>query len=285
MSIYNAENEYLSLKVKKMGAELNSLVLKSTGCEYIWQGNPDIWYGQSPILFPFVGRLLDDKYRVNSREFTCPKHGVARKRPFKLVDSTKSSLTFLQTEDKDTLLLYPYKYNLFITYELQGEKLVTTLRVDNTNSCIMYFSIGAHPGFNCDIGDTLNFSTPQTVFTERIDETGILTGEIFSLLINEKALTITENIFDNDALIISGLTENCLTLKGRDRYLIFRYFDAPLLGVWAKPNAPYVCLEPWFGINDNYDKKNDISEKREILSLKAKDSFSFRWEAQPGVFL
>ncbi len=284
MNIYNAENEYLSLRVKQLGAELNSLVLKSTKFEYIWQGNPDIWYGQSPVLFPFVGRLLDDKYSVNSREFTCPKHGVARKRPFELVSSTKSSLTFLQTEDNDSLLLYPFKYNLFITYELFGEKLVTTLRVDNTNSGIMYFSIGAHPGFNCDIGDTLNFNTPQTVFTERIDEMGILTGEKFPLLKNEKALTITENIFNNDALIISGLTENTLTLKSRDRYLIFSYSDAPILGIWAKPNAPYVCLEPWYGVNDNYDKKKDISEKRGILSLKAKDSFSFSWEAQPKAY-
>lgn len=284
MNIYTVQNENLSLKVKEIGAELHSLVLKKTGREYVWGGNPEIWYGQSPILFPFIGRLLDDKYRTDGKEYTCPKHGIVRKKPFKLVQSTPASLTFLQTEDEDSLLMYPFKFNLFITYALEGEKLVAAHQVENTNDCIMYFSIGAHPGFNCEIGDIIEFDSPQTVFTERIDENSILIDEKFAVLNNEKNLKLSKNTFDNDALIISGLTEDNLTIKGKDYFLKFRFFDAPVLGIWAKPNAPYVCIEPWFGINDSYDKKDDISQKRGIIALKAGEIFSFKWEAEPGIF-
>ncbi len=283
MNIYTAENEHLSVKVKEMGAELNSLVLKKTGREYVWQGNPDIWYGQSPILFPFVGRLLDDKYRYNGREYICPKHGIVRKKPFKLVESGVSSLTFLQTEDEDSLLMYPFKFSLYVTYALSGETLSVSHRVVNTGGRPMYFSIGAHPGFNCEIGDTLEFNSPQTLFTERIDKDSILIEEKFPVLKNEKNLKLTKDTFDNDALILSPITEDSLTLKGKDYSLEFRFFEAPVLGVWAKPDAPYVCLEPWFGINDNYDKKDDLSQKRGIIELQAGESFSFRWEANPRV--
>ena len=98
--IYTAENEFFTLGVKEMGAELTSLKSKKTGTEYIWEGNPDIWYGQSPILFPVIGRLLDDKYRLNGKEYSMEKHGIVRKKPFKLVEKTNDSLTFLQSDDE-----------------------------------------------------------------------------------------------------------------------------------------------------------------------------------------
>ncbi len=281
MEIFSAQNEFLSLGVKDFGAELTSLTLKSNGREYVWQGNPDIWYGQAPILFPFIGRLLNDTYRVNGQEYTCPKHGLARKRAFTLKERTSSSLVFVQTEDEDSLKMYPYRYELIVVFTLIGDVLRVEHTIKNTNDTVMYFSIGAHPGFNCAIGDILEFDTVQTLSTERIDENAFLIDEKFPLLCNQKQLTITDTIFDKDALILSGYTDSAVTLKGKDYALRFRFFDAPVLGIWAKPKAPYVCLEPWFGVNDGYDKKADISQKRGILSLRPKESFSLTYEVQP----
>lgn len=283
MNVYYAENDILSLGVKEMGAELTSLRLKKTGREYIWYGNPDIWYGQSPILFPFIGRLLDDKYRVNGSEYTCPKHGIVRKKPFILTEKTDTSLTFLQSEDEQSLTMYPYKFNLYVTYSLDGDKLTAVHRVENTNDTAMYFSIGAHPGFNCSIGDVLLLSEAQTVRTERIDSESILMDKTFPVLNNGKEIPITKDIFEKDALILSGLKGGRVTLKGSGYFLEFNFFDAPVMGIWAKPGAPYVCLEPWFGINDSYDKKDDISQKRGIMSLDPGKSFTFKWEAKPGI--
>jgi len=279
--IYTAENDFFTLGVKEMGAELTSLKSKKTGFEYIWDGNTDIWYGQSPILFPVIGRLLDDKYRLNGVEYSMEKHGIVRKKPFKLVEQTKDSLTFLQSDDEISLKIYPYHFDLFVTFSLKGASLEVTHKVVNKNDGVMYYSFGAHPAFNCEIGDYLEFDNPQTVMNEQIDHDSLLIDKQVKLLDNEKKIVIEKNTFDNDALILSGYTDKAISLKSENHNRVVRFnFDSPVLGIWAKPNAPYVCIEPWWGINDNHDKKDDLSKKREIMSLDANCSREFTWCAE-----
>lgn len=279
--IYTVENEFFTLSVKEMGAELTSLKSKKSGIEYIWQGNTDIWYGQSPILFPVIGRLLNDKYRLNGKEYNMEKHGIVRKKPFKLVEQTKTSLTFLQTDDEASMKIYPYKFELLVTFTLKDKGLEVSHKVVNKNDSVMYYSFGAHPAFNCEIGDYLEFDTPQTVLNEQIDEESLLLDNQVELLKNEKRITIEKNTFDHDALILSGYTDKVISLKSDKHNRVVRFnFDSPVLGIWAKPNAPYVCIEPWWGINDNHDEKADLSEKREIMSLNAKEDRTFSWYAE-----
>ena len=280
--IYTAENEFFTLSVKEMGAELTSLKSKKTGIEYIWEGNTDIWYGQSPILFPVIGRLLDDKYRLNGKEYSMEKHGIVRKKPFKLVEQTSDSLTFLQSDDENSLKIYPYHFDLFVTFKLNAQSLEVTHKVVNKNDCIMYYSFGAHPAFNCKIGDYLEFDNVQkSVLNEQIDKESYLIDNQVELLKNEKRITLEKNTFDNDALILSGYTDKVISLKSDNHNRVVRFhFDSPVLGIWAKPNAPYICIEPWWGINDNHDKKADLSEKRGIMSLNANENKSFSWTAE-----
>lgn len=279
--IYTVENDFFVLSVKEMGAELTSLKSKKSGIEYIWQGNADIWYGQSPILFPVIGRLLNDKYRLNGKEYNMEKHGIVRKKPFKLVEQTANSLTFLQTDDEASLNIYPYKFELFVTFTLKNNGLEVSHKVVNKNDSVMYYSFGAHPAFNCEIGDYLEFDNPQTVLNEQIDEESLLLDNQVELLKNEKRITIEKNTFDHDALILSGYTDKVISLKSDNHNRVVRFnFDSPVLGIWAKPNAPYVCIEPWWGINDNHEEKSDLSEKREIMSLNAKEERSFSWYAE-----
>ena len=279
--IYTVENDFFVLSVKEMGAELTSLKSKKSGIEYIWQGNTDIWYGQSPILFPVIGRLLNDKYRLNGKEYNMEKHGIVRKKPFKLVEQTANSLTFLQTDDEASLNIYPYKFELFVTFTLKNNGLEVSHKVVNKNDSVMYYSFGAHPAFICEIGDYLEFDNPQTVLNEQIDEESLLLDNQVELLKNEKRITIEKNTFDHDALILSGYTDKVISLKSDNHNRVVRFnFDSPVLGIWAKPNAPYVCIEPWWGINDNHEEKSDLSEKREIMSLNAKEERSFSWYAE-----
>lgn len=280
--IYTAENEFFTLGVKEMGAELTSLKSKKTGIEYIWDGNTDIWYGQSPILFPVIGRLLDDKYRLNGKEYSMEKHGIVRKKPFKLVEQTSDSLIFLQSDDENSLKIYPYHFDLFVTFKLNAQSLEVTHKVVNKNNCVMYYSFGAHPAFNCKIGDYLEFDNVQkSVLNEQIDKESYLIDNQVELLKDEKRITLEKNTFDNDALILSGYTDKVISLKSDNHNRVVRFhFDSPVLGIWAKPNAPYVCIEPWWGINDNRDKKADLSEKRGIMSLNANENKSFSWTAE-----
>ena len=280
--IFSIENEFLSVKIKKYGAELNSVKSKETGIEYLWQGNPDIWYGQSPVLFPIVGTLLDNKYRVDGREYELFRHGCARKRDFEVKETGEGFITLTQSFNDDSLKAYPYRYVLDITFRLDGKKLTVTHTVRNADDKKIYFSIGAHPGFNCSIGDVLEFDQEETdVVNEMIDEDSILFDEKFPSPIDGRIFTITEHIFDKDAHVLSNLKSKKSTLKSKSRpqEVEFTFGDAPYLGLWAKPGAPYVCIEPWYGINDSREKKADFSQKRAIESIDTGEVFEFSWSA------
>ncbi len=279
--IYYAENENYILGVKELGAELTSLKSKKTGFEFIWTGNEEIWYGQSPILFPIIGRLLDDKYRLNGKEYTMPKHGIVRKKPFTLIEKTADSLTFSQKDDEESREAYPYAFELKVKFQLTETGLSVTHTVINNDSETMYYSFGAHPGFNCKIGDFLEFENNENLFTERIDHESILIEEKFPVDIKENKIHLTKDLFCDDALILSGYTSKYISLKSDNHNRVVKFnFDSPVLGIWAKPNAPYVCIEPWWGINDNYDKKADISQKRAIMTLNSKESASYNWNIE-----
>ncbi len=279
--IHSAENNSFSLKVKEMGAELNSLTSKKTGIEYIWCGNTDIWYGQSPILFPIVGRLLNDKYTLNGKEYQMAKHGIVRKKPFILTDKTENSLTFIQTDDEESLQSYPYHFELKVIFKLTDKGLKVTHIVTNNSSDKMYYSFGAHPAFNCKIGDYLEFSDDTELFTEKIDHDSILMASKFPVEMDGNKIILTPNLFDDDALILSDFKSKKVSIKSNSHSRVIDFkFNSPLLGIWAKPNAPYVCIEPWWGVNDDYNKKPDLSQKRAIMTLEPNESNTFEWEVE-----
>lgn len=280
---FEAKNGKLSISVKKYGAELSSLKSLDSGVEYLWQGNPDIWYGQSPVLFPIVGTLLNNKYYVDGKEYEMFRHGIARKRDFELKEQGDDYIILTQKYNDDTLKVYPYKYVFDIEFRLDGKKLTVTHTIKNEGDGDMYFSIGAHPGFNCEIGDVLEFEkTEDEVVNEMIDEEAVLIDKHFPSPIDGKIFTITENVFDADAYILSNLKSEKCTLKGKNRpgEVEFTFGDIPMLGLWAKPGAPYVCIEPWYGVNDSAEKKDDFSQKRAIEKIGSEEEFKFSWSAE-----
>lgn len=275
-------NKSVSISVKKYGAELSSFKSLDTSIEYLWQGNPDVWYGQSPILFPIVGTLLNDKCKINGKEYEMFRHGIARKRDFELKEQTENSLTLTQSWNDESLERYPFKYVFDIEFKLDGKKLTVTHTVKNADDKTMYFSIGAHPGFNCKIGDRLSFAEPETLVCEKIDSESILDGKFYPTLKNETDIVITKDIFDGDALILSGMKSDTLYLKSdfRPQMIKFNFGKAPVLGIWAKPGAEYVCIEPWYGINDSREVVADFSQKRLIQKLEPGEEFVFPWSAE-----
>ncbi len=280
--IYKIENEYLSAEINDYGCELHSIRSKKSSTEYLWQGDPSIWSGRSPILFPIIGRLLDDKFNYKGKDYSLPKHGFARSSYFELVNIDEDSAVFLLKYNESTLQCYPFKFDLNIHFKLTDNYIVVSHTVINKSEDELYFSIGAHPGFNCKIGDYLEFSENETINTERIDDNAIIIEEKFPLLNNDKKISITSDIFNNDALFLSGMKSTMVSLKSvhNTREVRFDFGKAPFLGIWAKPAAPYVCIEPWYGINDDYSVKRDISEKRGIQKLNSFESFEFSWAAQ-----
>ncbi len=279
--ISSVNNGTLEIGVKHFGAVLTSVKSEKTGYQFLWQGNPEIWNGQSPILFPVIGRLLDDRFVLNGKEYSVIRHGIARHNDFELFSQSSNGLTFVQRESEETLKSYPFKYELFVSFAVDGNKLTVTHTVKNTNDVTMYFCIGAHPAFNCEIGDTVEFETDETAYCERIDSDSILIDSKDLILDNSNIIRILPDTFSKDAMIFSGLKSKSVILNKQDgRKVKFTFGDAPFFAVWAKPNAPFVCLEPWYGINDSYEKVSDISRKRGIVALEPHKDFSFSWSAE-----
>lgn len=284
--IATIENEYLKVGVKSFGAELTSVYDKKNGYEYLWQGDPAVWSGQSPILFPIVGRLIDDGYLLNGVSYKLAKHGFARKSEWTLLGKTDTALSFRLSESDETLKSYPYAFDLTVTFSLAGNSLTVTHEVKNKNAGVMYFSLGAHPGFNCEIGDVLEFSENETLATEKIDLVRSLRlPDTVPVLNGEKEIVITKDIFNEDALILHGIRSQVVTLHahGGQKDVRFDFGGSPYLGIWAKPGAPYVCLEPWWGVNDDGRKRADLSEKDAIRTLGAGETFSCGWSAEFSV--
>lgn len=225
--------------------------------------------------------MLNDEYIINGKQYNIIRHGLARHNDFALFSQTSDELVFVQYENESTLQSFPYCYKLFISFKINNNKLTVTHTVENNNEETMYFSIGAHPAFNCKIGDTLSFEKIENKFCERIDENSILINEKDYILKNTDTITIASDTFNKDAMIFSSLDSKHITLNKQDKRKIkFWFYDAPFFAVWSKPNANFICLEPWYGINDSYQKYDDLSQKRGIITLQPHKNFSFSWDAE-----
>ena len=277
--IYTIENETLRCEIDDFGAQLHALTCKTNGRDYLWSGDPAVWYGQAPILFPIVGQLIDNRFCYRGERYTMPKHGLARKLPFTLDSIRASEAVFRLDSSAETRKSYPFDFSLYAAFSLNGAALTNRLTVVNRTDGELLFSLGAHPAFNCAIGDRLVFEVAETVSAEKIDKENLLRPERFPVLEDARELTLTEDLFSEDALILSGLRSRSVELTGAHA-LKFTFGDCPFLGIWAKPGAPYVCIEPWFGVNDDHTPRADFSEKRGIRRIEKGERFSYAWTAE-----
>lgn len=267
------ENERFRVGAVETGAELSSFV--DNGEELLWQGG-EIWNGQSPLLFPVVGRLRDDTYCLGDETYVIPKHGFARKAQFALENHSKDEMTFLLTDSEETRGCFPFPFELRVHYFFTEGGFVMEHRVKNTGDRTMYFSIGAHPGFACAMGDKVVMDETETAAAFRLDENGLRAEKQTPVFDASREVVVTPDVFKADALIFDGLKSKGCTLEKADgRRIHVDFGGAPCLGLWAKPGAPYVCIEPWYGIDDRWNSGHDFTKKERILSLGAGEEFVF----------
>ncbi len=275
---YFLENGRLKAKVRGLGAELSSLFHKEKGKELLWTGDPSIWAGQSPLLFPVVGKVKNDCYRLGHSEYPMPKHGFALKSEFSPVASGPSSLTLALSDSAETRACYPYAFRLEVCFQLADNRLEVTHTVHNPDpEKELLFSIGAHPGFQCELGDRLCFEKEESGLGYRFHGDLLLNPVPVPVPFEGQSLAVTGDLFVNDALILQDPRSRSVTLKsqrGFDRVRV-DWFDAPVLGLWAKPGAPYVCVEPWYGIDEDAAVTGNLQDKPRIQKLGPGQSFCF----------
>ena len=273
--IYTIENERYRISASDRGAELSSFVDTVDNYEYLWQ-RCEIWDGQSPLLFPIVGRLRDDIYEYGGQQYVLAKHGFARKSVWKLEAQSQGAMTFLLTDSEATRPSYPFPFELRVSYEVTEKGFVMTSRVRNTGSTTMYFSLGAHPGFQCQMGDKVVMDEIETADAFKLDANGLRAEKTQPVFRESKEIVIEPDTFAEDALIFDGLkSKGATVVKADGRNVHVDFGGAPCLGIWAKPGAPYVCIEPWYGIDDRYNAGHDFTKKERICALEAGAEFVF----------
>ncbi|HEL9134414.1 TPA: aldose 1-epimerase family protein [Listeria monocytogenes] len=286
------ENEVLLVEMKIAGAELTRIFHKDTGLEYLWNADSKFWGRHSPVLFPTVGRLVEDTYLVDGKPYHLGQHGFARDRDFQVIEQTEKSVRFELDADEDSLAVYPYKFKLSIIYTIEKNTVAVSYEVENTDNKRIYFSIGAHPAFNLPLTDGTTFEDYYLDFgTEENLETLCLEGPYRSGEIKKvvdkpaQYLPLSYDLFKNDALIFEALKQKEMTIKSdkTPHFVKVSFPEFPFVGVWtAKPGTPFLCIEPWYGIADGAGESVELRDKAGIEHLEPEAVFASEYEITVG---
>lgn len=282
--VYIIENRKIKILVNSYGAELNSILSKDGDIEYLWNRDPSGWKYQTPILFPIVGKLKNLKYMVEGKTYELPQHGLARLSEFSLVESSNNSIKLELIYSQESLRIYPFKFKLSCEYLLNNNEIEVRYSVSNLDNKKIYFSIGAHPAFICPREENeviedyyLEFNKKETASIMLLTDEGYLNRKSKLHLDNSNIISLSSNIFENDALIFSNLNSDVIKLKCKqsDRSVSVDFSMFPYLGIWAPKNgANLICIEPWYGHTDFYDFYGDFSEKPGIIALDIDKTFN-----------
>ena len=290
---YLLENDRIKVEIVSFGAEVKSVINKNNMREYMWYGNPKYWGRTSPVLFPFVGSLKDKKYRWNGKEYAMGQHGFARDREFMPVSRTEDEIWFELRSDAETLEKYPFAFVLQIGYQIsrgaETDDVKVLWKVSNPSYETMYFSIGAHPAFLCPVhgfdkkkagckeGYKLYFDGADVIRHHGNDEaTGLALREDIEMPLDHGYVTITNEFFDRCTYMVEGDQTKCVGIADEEgKHIVDVCFDTPLFAIWSpeKKDAPFICIEPWYGRCDAADFDGDLSEREYTNILAPGESF------------
>ncbi|MBE6312601.1 MAG: aldose 1-epimerase family protein [Bacteroidales bacterium] len=291
-------NDFLTVCIEDHGAELSSI--KANGREYLWQAHPKYWKRHSPVLFPIVGSVWNGEYRSGGKTFKLGQHGFARDMDFKLVSCTENEAYYTLESSAETFEKYPYPFKLTIGYKLHENTIDVIWKVENPGEKQIFFQIGAHPAFHWPLlsnnaiengveamDEALKDNTERGFFAfepkvERLKCTVITEGGCVDKSIekyvelNEGFLPLTTETFAKDALVLENGQTQKVTLCDQQKkpYLTVK-FDSPLVGLWSPPskNAPFVCIEPWYGRADKAHYDGTYEQKDWIQALQSGETF------------
>lgn len=274
-------NDILKATINEHGAELVSL--QANEIEYIWQADPKYWGRHAPLLFPFVGRLKDNQYSYQGKTYPMGQHGFARDKEFKVLEQTKEKVTLVLTSDEETKKVYPFDFALTVSYEIWGEGVRIRFEVENTGNEEMIFALGGHPAFNIPLTDELQFEDYFIAFSPQKSRVKIpLEGPFTNL--DQKTIgqtntniQLSRELFKEDALIYETRGLNAYTLGSEEssHSVTLAYNNIPYVGLWSPypAEAPFVCIEPWWGFADTVDSNGRLEDKKGMNRLDAKERF------------
>lgn len=287
--VYTIENDKIRVQISDLGAELQSIVLKKDGTEYLWQGDKTYWGGRAYNLFPICGRLTEGKYTYQGKNYEMNLHGFARKTIYEMEEQTQESIVFHLKADEKTMQMYPFSFDLRLTYTLRDAGVETKFTVVNRGDTRMPFAVGGHPGFFVPMekGQAftdyyLEFDCVKPVKEIVMSPTCYTTREVRDFPLEDgKILHLRHDLFDNDAILLQDMCK-AVTLASATggKAVRMEYPDMNYVGIWHAPKteAPYVCIEPWTSVPAYDGEVDDLETKRDMIWLEPGGSYqnSFR---------
>ena len=283
--IYTIENDFLTVQVSSLGAELMSIKGKSNGCEYLWQGDAKYWEGRAPIMFPICGRLYEGKYKYLGKEYTMPNHGIARSSEFSLKSASKDEITLSLVANEETKKCYPFDFTFNVTFTLSNNTLKINYNVVNNDTSELIFGVGGHPAFNVPINNQGSFDDYYVEFDNSCSALRVDFSPTCFCTKDDKIYTqggtkridLSHGLFDDDAIFLYNVDKS-ITLKS-DKFkgsIKLKYDRMKYVGLWHMPktDAPYVCIEPWSSIPANDGVVDNLLTKEEMIHLPVGYSYN-----------
>jgi len=264
----------LTAEVNPLGAQLSAL-RDGTGRDLLWGGDPSVWTGRAPLLFPIVGTLAGGCYRLGSTVHQLPRHGFARGRLFEVTEATSAAASFRLTADAASLQVYPFHFELDVRFALDGPTLSVTTYIRNVGDQDMPASFGYHPAFRWPLpfgrdrsSHFIEFACDEPAPIRRLNADGLLTLQRHPTPISNRRLVLADALFRNDVVIFDEIRSSSVTY-GADEgpRLRISYPDTPYLGVWTKPGANFICIEPWHGVSDPEGFSGDFTAKTGVFMV------------------
>ena len=262
-------NSEITVTVAKRGAEIQSI--NRGGVEYMWSKDPAFWASCAPIMFPMCGGLKKGRYELDGKSYEMPKHGFAKISDFEVEAQSDTSVTLILRDNEKTREMYPFSFAFRVKYELDGASLKVTYDAENTGSEAMPCTFGGHEAYACPEGIEayeLEFPEKETLYAYALN--GDLLTDYTKLIVNDSnRLVLDDSYFILDALVFRGVKSNSVTLKSRisDRRVRVDFDGFDYLVLWHKHTSPYLCIEPWCGVQDVAGASPRLFEKEGIHSV------------------
>ena len=276
MALYTIKNEYFTVTAASYGAHLQSM-LSHDGIEVIFQGD-DKWRGKSPNIFPIIGTFDSREYTFEGKTYPYPCHGVAPTNEYEVSIHTDTELEFKLTDSEQTRKIYPFSFAFFVNYKLDGDKLIYTVRTENTDTRPIYCEAGTHTGFyaNKDFtGTKLIFDRKEDGYTVKNNDKAKCGGRF----INEKnEMELSNWLFETGAVTMGSLNSRAVTLinEGSDYSVTVGLGNYEVLSLWSCPESTYVCIEPWSCESSHYaGDNNELTTQVGIDKLLPGESKSY----------
>ena len=278
--LHSISNDTLTIKIAEKGAELMSIKANADGCEYLWQGDAKYWEDRSPILFPICSSVYEGKYTYKGKEYEMGLHGFAQYSVFRAEKTSDTEISFVLSSSDETKKIYPFDFELTITYTLEANKLTVTANIKNTGKETLHATFGAHPGFNLPLDGKSEFESYFIEFSEPcVPEKIILspecavTGEVEDLALEDKKiLRLRHDLFIPDGIFMSGMAKALTLRSDSDTHSVtVKYDKMEYLGIWQEygVDTPFICIEPWCAPPTNDGKtREDIETKKGLFHIE-----------------